>query len=96
MPIPHSKDMINCVFSLILQRICKASSNFSSRSRRYRKIFSGSFHFPSVGTTKNVGTMWVHFDPLKKKNLLRSVSKQVACGDSRSRTDDPLLAKQVL
>ena len=96
MPIPHSKDMINCVFSLILQRICKASSNFSSRSRRYRKIFPGSFLFQRSGDIQNVGTMWVHFDPHKKKNPLRSDSEWVACGDSRSRTDDPLLAKQVL
>ena len=42
------------------------------------------------------GTMWVHFDPNKKKNPLRSDSEWVAGGDSRSRTDDPLLAKQVL
>ena len=40
--------------------------------------------------------MWVHFDPPKKKNPLRSDSEWVAGGDSRSRTDDPLLAKQVL
>ena len=46
---------------------------------------------------KNGGcTMWVHFDPPKKKNPLRSDSEWVAGGDSRSRTDDPLLAKQVL
>ena len=32
----------------------------------------------------------------KKKNPLRSDSEWVRGGDSRSRTDDPLLAKQVL
>ena len=42
------------------------------------------------------GIMWVHFTPPKKKNPLRSVSEWVAGGDSRSRTDDPLLAKQML
>ena len=56
----------------------------------------GIISFSKRGYNENVGTMWVHFDALKKKNLLRSVSKQVAGGDSRSRTDDPLLAKQVL
>ena len=40
--------------------------------------------------------MWVHFDPPKKKNPLRSDSEWVRGGDSRSRTDDPLLAKQML
>ena len=34
--------------------------------------------------------------PPKKKNPLRSDSEWVGGGDSRSRTDDPLLAKQVL
>ena len=47
---------------------------------------------PEVGTSK----MWVHFTPPKKKNPLRSVSEWVAGGDSRSRTDDFLLAKQAL
>ena len=42
------------------------------------------------------GTMWVHFTPPKKKNPLRNVSEWVGSGDSRSRTDDPLLAKQML
>ena len=73
-----------------------ADSNFSSRSRRYRKIFPGSFLFQRSGYIQNAGTMWVHFDPSKKKNPLRNVSEWVGSGDSRSRTDDPLLAKQVL
>ena len=33
---------------------------------------------------------------LKRKNPLRGFSEWVTGGDSRSRTDDPLLAKQVL
>ena len=45
---------------------------------------------------QNVGTMWVHLGTRKKKNPLRSDSEWVRGGDSRSRTDDFLLAKQAL
>ena len=38
----------------------------------------------------------VCFNPHKKNNPLRNISEWVGSGDSRSRTDDPLLAKQVL
>ncbi len=57
---------------------------------------SGIISIYECGYVPDVGTMWVHFDHLKTKNPLRSDSEWVRGGDSRSRTDDPLLAKQVL
>ena len=59
-------------------------------------IFPGLFLFQRSGYIQNVGTMWVHFDPHIKKNPPRSASEWVGSGDSRSRTDDFLLAKQAL
>ena len=96
-------EVCTACFASVVHRLCEFGAFLAQAVRidtgfcRWSGIFGWSrFLFQRSGYIQNMGKMWVHFDPPKKKNPLRNVSEWVGSGDSRSRTDDPLLAKQML